>query len=60
MAIYKSETTHFFEKIKQENPELEQNQIQGHNLLREKPLNLKEIEEKQQSLVKQKSYVYGS
>ncbi len=60
MAIYQSSITNFLNKLKKQNPELEQEQKYGHNLLRNKPLDLKKEEEKIKSAIPQRPYVYGS
>ena len=60
MAIYQSDITKFLNQLQEKNPELEHLQKYGHNLLRDKPLDLKKIAEKNKSTIPQKPYVYGS
>jgi len=61
MKKYKSQATLFLEKLKSQNPQLEQAQREGRALLWDKPaLSPKEIRRNQLAKVKQRAYVYGN
>lgn len=57
--MYQSEITQFLNQLKEQKPELEEQQRKGRALLCDKqPLDLDERERQQASRVKQTSYVY--
>ena len=57
--MYQSDITQFLNQLKQEKPQLEEQQRKGRALLWDKqPLDLDERERQQASRVKQTSYVY--
>lgn len=57
--MYQSEITQFLNQLKEQKPELEEQQRKGRALLWDKqPLDLDERERQQASRVKQTSYVY--
>ncbi len=61
MKKYKSQATLFLEKLKSQNPQLEQAQREGRALLCDKPaLSPEEIRRNQLAKVKQRAYVYGN
>lgn len=55
---YKSDATQFIESLKQRDPQLEERQRQGRNLLWDKELDRKAQSEWRESAVPQKPYVY--
>ncbi|SDC69951.1 DUF3460 family protein [Paraburkholderia lycopersici] len=57
--MYQSDITQFINQLKQQKPQLEEQQRKGRALLWDKqPLDLDERERQQASRVKQTSYVY--
>ena len=57
--MYQSDITQFLNQLKEQKPQLEEQQRKGRALLGDKqPLDLDERSEQQQSRVKQTSYVY--
>lgn len=57
--MYLSDITRFLEELKQNNPQLEQEQSQGRALLWDKsPLDMDETRRNEASRVKQSAYVY--
>ncbi|MEM5328213.1 DUF3460 family protein [Paraburkholderia sp. JHI2823] len=57
--MYQSDITQFLNQLKQQKPQLEEQQRKGRALLWDKqPLDLDERERQQASRVKQTSYVY--
>ena len=57
--MYQSEITQFLNQLKEQKPDLEEQQRKGRALLWDKqPLDLDERERQQASRVKQTSYVY--
>jgi Protein of unknown function (DUF3460) len=61
MKKYKSQATLFLEKLKSQNPHLEQAQREGRALLWDKPaLSPEEVRGNQLAKVKQRAYVYGN
>ncbi|RQH08439.1 DUF3460 family protein [Paraburkholderia dinghuensis] len=57
--MYQSDITQFLNQLKQQQPQLEEQQRKGRSLLWDKqPLDLDERERTQSSRVKQTSYVY--
>jgi hypothetical protein len=57
---YKSDATQFIESLKQRDPQLEERQRQGRNLLWDKDLDRQEQAEWRDARVEQPSYVYFS
>lgn len=59
MALYESEITKFLRTLKEQNPQLEDAQRAGRQLLWDKaPLDLDQMQRAQEAKVKQKPYVY--
>ena len=57
--MYQSDITQFINQLKQQKPQLEEQQRKGRALLWDKqPIDLEERERQQASRVKQTSYVY--
>ncbi|HTR09108.1 MAG TPA: DUF3460 family protein [Paraburkholderia sp.] len=57
--MYQSDITQFLNQLKQQKPQLEEQQRKGRALLWDKqPIDLEERERQQASRVKQTSYVY--
>jgi hypothetical protein len=57
--MYQSDITQFLNQLKEQKPQLEEQQRKGRSLLWDKqPIDLEERERQQASRVKQTSYVY--